>query len=179
MPEALVYREFQSGDAEVFARLNEEWITAFFVMEAEDANGLFHPESEILAPGGHIFLASLGADTVGCCALIFLQPGVYELAKMAVDPRFRGRGFGRELLYHVLKEARALGARTLVLQTSSRLENAIHLYVEAGFHRVPQIAGHQYARADVTMELDLGDDAPSPEDKPETQSNSRTILSSS
>lgn len=159
--EALTYRSYQPGDAEIFARLNEEWITTYFVMEDEDCNVLFHPESEILAPGGHIFFVALGPETVGCCALISLERGVFELAKMAVQNRFRGRGIGRKLLSHVLEEARALGARKLVLQTSSRLENAIHLYAEAGFRHVPQIAGHQYARADVTMELAL-DPAPIP-----------------
>jgi putative acetyltransferase len=156
--QALTYRSFRAGDAEIFARLNEEWITAFFVMEDEDRNILFHPEREILARGGHIFLVSLGSETVGCCALIFIEPGVYELAKMAVQNSFRGRGIGRHLLRHVLDEARVLGARKLVLQTSSRLDNAIHLYLEAGFRHIPQIAAHQYARADVTMELDFGQD---------------------
>ena len=173
--QSLTYRKFQSGDAEIFARLNEEWITAYFVMETEDCNVLFHPEREILAPGGHIFFASLGQETVGCCALILLEPGVYELAKMAVQSSFRGLGLGRQMLNHVLKEARALEARKLVLQTSSRLENAIHLYMEAGFHRVPQIAGHQYARADVTMELDLGGD-PASQQAPHGQSTPHDIL---
>jgi putative acetyltransferase len=158
--QALTYRNFRAGDTEIFARLNEEWITTFFVMEDEDHNVLFHPEREILARGGHIFFVSLGtelgSETVGCCALIFIEPGVYELAKMAVQNSFRGRGIGRHLLRHVLEECRALGARKLLLQTNSRLENAIHLYLEAGFRHIPQIAAHQYARADVTMELDLG-----------------------
>ena len=52
-------REFQTGDETAFRRLNEEWITRYFRMEAKDSEALNHPHTSILAPGGRIVLSGI------------------------------------------------------------------------------------------------------------------------
>jgi len=83
--------------------------------------------------------------------------GVYELSKMAVSPQLRGLGIGRRLLEHAVAHARALGAKSLFLGSSTKLPNAVHLYESIGFRHVPpeKLPPMPYTRADVFMELPL------------------------
>jgi putative acetyltransferase len=160
-------RPLQPGnDATAFRTLNEEWITRFFTLEKKDIETLGDPESTILRKGGHIFLAHATQETegatgeaeaVGCVALIPIGNHVYELSKMAVSPRLRGLGIGRTLLQHAIAQARLIGARSLFLGSSTKLQNAIHLYESVGFQHVPpeQLPPMPYARADVFMQLPL------------------------
>ena len=150
-------RSFTPQDADAFRILNEEWITTYFGMEEEDHFQLNEPESHILKPGGHIFMAFLNGEPVGCCALIPMKAGVFELAKMAVAPGFQGRGIGRKILAHTIDEARRWGAKRLFLGSNSKLGSAVHLYESLGFrHLKPkEIPPSPYARANVFMELDL------------------------
>jgi putative acetyltransferase len=151
-------------DATAFRTLNEEWITRFFTLEPTDIETLGDPDKVILRKGGHIFLARVAgeaegtaAETVGCVALIPMGNHVYELSKMAVSPRLRGLGIGRALLEHAIAQAKLIGARSLFLGSSTKLQNAIHLYESVGFQHVPpeQLPPMHYARADVFMQLPL------------------------
>ncbi len=151
-------RPLQTGeDATAFRTLNEEWITRYFTLEKMDRETLGDPEDKILKKGGHIFMAYLGQQAVGCVALIPIGDGVYELSKMAVSPEMRGLGIGRRLLQHAVTEAKRIGAKSLFLGSNSRLENAVHLYESVGFRHVPagKPARMPYMRANVFMELPL------------------------
>jgi putative acetyltransferase len=144
-------------DATAFRTLNEEWINRYFTLEAKDRETLSDPENTILLKGGHIFMVYAGVEPVGCVALIPISDGVYELSKMAVSPRLRGRGIGRRLLQHAIGQARLLGARSLFLGSSTKLPGAIHLYESIGFRHVPPetLPPMPHARANVFMEMAL------------------------
>jgi putative acetyltransferase len=148
-------RSFQPGDEAAFRRLNEDWINKYFVLEASDRLVLEHPVSEILEPGGHIFMALRNGVHVGCCALLPIDENAFELAKMTVAEGYRGQGIGRELLQYAIKQAKALGATRLFLGSNSQLANAIHLYESAGFRHVPpeRLGPSHYERANVFMEM--------------------------
>ena len=151
----ILLRSFQPGDEAPFRSLNEEWIAAYFGIEEKDRITLGDPVGQILDHGGAIFLAISGDTPIGCCALLRLEPGVYEVAKMAVERSHRGFGVGRKILEYTIAQARARGARRLYLETSRRLPNAIHLYESVGFRHLPpeRITPSPYARADVFMEM--------------------------
>ena len=159
MPE-IAFRLFQHGDASAFRELNEEWIARYFRLEEHDHFQLGDPEDNILRAGGQIAMAVAGEERIGCCALIFLRPGVFEVAKMAVSERYRGHGIGRKLLEYTIAQAKTLGAHTLELVSSSKLANAIHLYESLGFRHLSaeRVEPSPYARADVFMELHLSPD---------------------
>jgi GNAT superfamily N-acetyltransferase len=159
MPE-IKFRLFQYGDASAFRTLNEAWISRYFTLEAPDLIQLREPELNILRTGGQIVMAIAGAEKtekIGCCALIFVRPGVFEVAKMAVLERYRGQGIGRRLLEYTIAQARLLGAHTLELASNSKLVNAVHLYEALGFKHLPpeRIEPSPYTRANVFMELRL------------------------
>lgn len=151
----LQIREFHSGDAEAFRRLNEEWITHHFQLESKDRETLDDPQRAILDQGGRIFFATLAGQVVGCCALVAMAPGQFELAKMAVTESARGAGIGRALLQAVIDEARTARVQRLYLESNSALGPALKLYEAAGFRHLPadRRVASPYARADVQMEL--------------------------
>ncbi|HTV14638.1 MAG TPA: GNAT family N-acetyltransferase [Acidobacteriaceae bacterium] len=149
-------RTFRPGDEEPFRRLNEHWITASFALEPEDAAILADPHRWILAPGGQICVAEQDGAVIGCCALVAMEPGVYELAKMTVSETARGNGAGRRLLEFAVAVARTMGAQLLYLESNKRAAAAVHLYEELGFRHLPEPRHpSKYARADVFMELSL------------------------
>jgi N-acetylglutamate synthase-like GNAT family acetyltransferase len=146
-----------NDDATAFRTLNEEWITKYFVLEKKDREILSDPERTILSQGGHIFMAFVDGQAVGCAALIPLDKGVYELSKMAVSPGLRGLGIGRRLLEHTITQAKMIGAKSLFLGSNTKLKSAIHLYESVGFRHVPpeKIPPLPYTRANVFMEMEL------------------------
>ena len=153
----LLIREFEPGDEAAFRSLNVEWIERYFRLEAPDEAVLCDPRGAILDAGGRIFLAVLAGRPVGCCALIRVHSGEFEVAKMAVTASAQGAGIGRALLTAAIEAARLSGAHRLCLETNSVLGPAIRLYESLGFQHIPADCAHPsaYARCDVTMELML------------------------
>lgn len=154
------FRSLQvADDPTAFRMLNEEWIARYFTLEPKDREILGNPQEHILRKGGRVFMMYVRDQAVGCVALVPNGNGVYELSKMSVAPRMRGRGLGRKLLEYTIEQARLLGAKSLFLGSNTRLENAVHLYEAMGFRhiapeRIPKL---EYVRANVFMELPLGD----------------------
>jgi DNA-binding MarR family transcriptional regulator len=135
-----------------FRSLNEEWITKYFRMEESDYKALDHPREYILDKGGHIFMALYKGEPVGACAIIPMDDGGFELAKMAVSPRAQGLGIGFLIGEACIDKARALGARRVYLESNTALKPAINLYHKLGFRKV---AGppSPYERCNIQMEL--------------------------
>jgi putative acetyltransferase len=157
----ITFRLFQKGDADAFRELNEAWIARYFRVEEQDRIQLGNPEENIVRPGGQIVMAVVGKEKIGCCALVLIKPGVFELAKMAISEDYRGHGVGRKLLEYTIAQAKLLGAHTLELASNTKLANAVHLYESVGFRHLPpdRLEPSPYARANVFMELHLPSDA--------------------
>jgi GNAT superfamily N-acetyltransferase len=150
-------REFQPGDEAAFRNLNQEWITRYFRLEPKDEVAFSDPQGTILAFGGRIFFAVAGDQYLGCCALVRIEDGQFEVAKMAVTPASQGVGIGRRLLNAAIEAGRIAGARRLYLETNHNLLPAIRLYESMGFKRLPpnEITPSPYERANVYMEMIL------------------------
>jgi putative acetyltransferase len=155
----ITIREFRPGDESAFRSLNEEWITRYFALEPKDEDSLATPRETILDCGGRILLAVRGGRPIGCCALLAMAPGEFEVAKMAVTESSQRNGAGRRLLEEIIAEARSAGARRLYLETNRKLAAAIRLYESLGFRHLPpgRVVPSAYARTDVYMELYLGE----------------------
>src|SRR6185437_8091766 len=145
--------DFRPDLAGAFKALNEAWITSLFALEPKDRLVLGDPEGQIIARGGRVLFALDGGEAVGCCALLALADGGFELAKMAVADACKGRGLGRALLAAAVERARGAGAPRLYLETNSGLAPALALYRSFGFVEVVPAEPSPYARADVCMEL--------------------------
>lgn len=137
-----------------FKTLTEAWITTHWSMEESDIHAVDSPQEYILDKGGYLFIALDGDDPVGVCALCKMHDSThdYELAKLAVSDKARGKGIGELLCQTVIAKARELGARTLFLESNTLLEPAIRLYRKLGFREIG--TNHlSYARANIQMEM--------------------------
>jgi putative acetyltransferase len=154
--EGILYRTFRPGDEAAFLQLNEEWISKMFELEPADREIISDPRKHILAGGGQICIAEAAGEAIGCCALIAIAPGEFEVAKMTVSEKSRGDGVGRRLLQFTMSVARQMGARRLYLESNTKAAAAIHLYEQLGFRHLPAAAREsKYLRANVFMELQL------------------------
>jgi ribosomal protein S18 acetylase RimI-like enzyme len=142
---------YQERWREAFERLNRAWIEAYFTLEDADREIFADPAGKILAPGGEIFFVVEGDEVLGTCAVLPHSAEVHEIAKMAVAPEARGRGFGDLLMDACVAYSRAAGVREIVIVSNTRLQPAIRLYQKHGFVRVPFEDDGRYARADIKL----------------------------
>lgn len=118
----------------LITELNAELSAAY----AEPGANHFRLDREEVAPGRGAFLVVRRNGTaVGCGAVRLLDAETGELKRMYVAPAARGTGLGRRLVEALEAEARALGARRLVLETGTRQHAALALYRAAGFVPIP------------------------------------------
>jgi N-acetylglutamate synthase-like GNAT family acetyltransferase len=143
--------EFEPQHADAFHRLNEAWISKYFVIEAKDLEVLLEPQATIVDKGGRIFMAIEDGVAVGCAALLKMDDGGYEVAKMTVSEDLRGSGLGRKLMQRCIDAGAEMGATRLYLETNSSLGPALGLYRVMGFHDLAPTET-PYVRADVFME---------------------------
>ncbi len=139
---------------ENFKKLNYEWIEKDFVIEDLDRKVLENPEDYILKQGGAIFMAEYDGKIVGTCALIKISNDIYELAKMAVTDKAKGKKIGYLLGKAIIKKAKELNAKKVELVSNTKLEPALNLYRKLGFIEVP-IPHTDYKRANIKMEIEL------------------------
>lgn len=153
MIEIITYQPHYQPD---FMRLNLEWLDGYGLKESHDVDMLEDPQGMILDSGGMIFLAREGDEIVGTAGIVedHHEAGSYELVKMAVSPAQRGKGISKLLLDRCLQEARLLGARKMILFSSSKLQTALKLYEQYGFQHVA-VTDSPFETADVRMELTL------------------------
>lgn len=136
-----------------FEKFNRDWIEKFFWMEPIDFKVLQNPEEHIISKGGSILMASCDKEMAGTVALKYVEPGVYEFTKMAVDEKYRGQKIGLLLSEAAIIKARQLGAKKIILYSNTVLAPAISLYRKLGFKEVP--LDGPYKRSDIKMELIL------------------------
>lgn len=137
-----------------FYRLNIAWLDKYHLTESHDLEILNDPQGTIINNGGYIWLAEIGNTIAGSAALIKEAEGVYELAKMAVDDAFQGRGISKLLIETCIEKAKAIGAKKLSLFSNHQLTTALKLYEKYGFRHV-EVTDSPFATADVKMEMNL------------------------
>ena len=151
-PVVVPYRDELRAD---FERLNREWIETYFTMEPADREILGDPEGTILASGGQVFFVLDRREVKGTSAVLRHSAEECEIAKMAVAPEARGRGFGDLLMQACITFAREAGAHRVVIVSNTVLETAIRLYRKHGFVQVPLARDSRYQRANIRLELEL------------------------
>ena len=139
----------------VFAQLNREWIETYFELEPADQEILGDPRGKIVDRGGQVFYLLDGGEVQGTCAVLRHNAQECEIAKMAVAPAARGRGFSDLLMEASVAFARRIGSRKVVIISNTLLEPAIRLYRKHGFVPVPLAADPRYRRANIRLELEL------------------------
>ncbi len=138
-----------------FAELNIMWIKELHVVEPSDQYMYDHPES-YMTGNNSVFSLHIDGNVAGVCALKEDEHGEFELTKMAVDPRFRGRGIGETLMEVVEVYARdTLKLKKIYLISNTINAAAIRLYKRCGWTVSFEGPHPKYARADIGMEKAL------------------------
>lgn len=150
---AIRIASFDPAYASDFARLNYEWIERDYGVEDHDREVLDHPFESVIEPGGEIFFALDGQSAVGTVAMILMENGSFELAKMAVDPAYRGRGIGDLLMEACIDHASRHRAQSIILESNTKQAAALKMYRKYGFIDIPLDPNSLFARANIRMEL--------------------------
>lgn len=138
-----------------FKNLNIAWVEKYFHVETKDIELLQDCQKSIIDTGGFIFFAEYDSEIAGCFSFIKLEDGIYELGKMAVDPKFQGLKIGQRLLVFAIEHAKTENWKRIVLYSSTKLDIALHIYRKYGFQEVALEDKVAYVRSDIKMELKL------------------------
>lgn len=147
--------DYSPDDADQLLPLLERGLAAYQLAPdiSTTDRDLLDVAGSYLAGGGAFRVLRHQGRVIGMFGLHNEGGGVVELRKMYLDPSFKGQGLGRLLMQDALRLARAAGHRKMVLETNSRLLEAIQMYRKFGFRDVPR--QHCAARCDMAMAMDL------------------------
>lgn len=144
-------RSIEEADVGAVVELVREVLAEFgltFGVGSATDDELFGLPASYADAGGAFWVAvDDDGSLLGTCGIQPVAPETFELRKMYVHPRARGRGAGRLLLERALTAAREAGARRVVLDTLHEMDAAVRLYERAGFVRDDdQIRGARCSR---------------------------------
>lgn len=145
---------YQSKYKAHFIALNTAWLETFFVVEPHDKEVFENLETYILQPDGEIFFCLIDEKVAGTVAMQRVDDTTYELAKLAVDPKFQGLKLSHHLMNACITFAKSKKANKIMLLSNRKLETALKLYLKHGFIEVP-MKENEYARANIQMELSI------------------------
>ena len=136
---------------EDFISINKAWILSLFgEIEKEDEEVFAAPE-RIIEQGGMIMFA-VTDDGVAATGMIKpLTPEKWELCKLGANENIPHKGAGTAVFKALMDYAKKQGAKTVLIETNSKLGPALHIYEKYGFTYVPMIDS-EYKRVDVIME---------------------------
>ena len=141
---------------ELFKSISYAWIEEYFTIESVDIDELENHQKNILDKGGVIIFAKVDGKIAGTCALVNFGNGVYELSKMGVLEKFKGKQVGKKLGLAILDRAKDLDAKTVFLESNKSLGPALNLYRKLGFIELAGTTSvSDYERCNIRMEVNL------------------------
>lgn len=119
-----------SNDKE-FIRLVAELDQMLAVINGEDHS--FYNQFNTLTEIRNVILVYEGDTAIACGAFKKFDDTSCEIKRMFTEPSHRGRGYAGIVVDELEKWARESGYRSVVLETSVKLESAVGLYRKKGY----------------------------------------------
>lgn len=88
-------------------------------------------------PNERLYVAKCDNKAAGCIGLRYIDNDYCEMKRLYVRPEFRGNKISNQLVERIMKEAKEIGYKYMVLDTLPFLTSAIRLYKGYGFYEVP------------------------------------------
>jgi GNAT superfamily N-acetyltransferase len=123
--------------------------------EAYVAKGLtefvetFNPDTD------RLWLAEIHGHIIGSIAIVRQSNRTAQLRWFLVHPTYRGQGIGKHLLSKALRFCKQKKYKTVSLWTTSDLRVAHHLYTEAGFKKIEDMAHERWGKKIIEERYDL------------------------
>lgn len=154
--DVLEIRSFRDTDAAAVWRLHNIALAATGAHAGPGPwdDDLHQVRSAYLESGGAFLVALVDGDLVAMGALRRVSADEAEIKRMRVHPCFQRRGFGRRLLWLLEDRARALGCKTVRLDTTEQQTAARGLYEDAGYREVRRRRGDRFVVIDYIKALD-------------------------
>lgn len=96
-------------------------------------------------PGSVYFIAENENELLGGCGIfptIGLPEKTCELVKLYLAPAARGKGLGKALMLKAMAWAKEAGYEQVYLETMPELSNAVTMYENLGYNRLPKSLGN-------------------------------------
>jgi GNAT superfamily N-acetyltransferase len=111
---------------------------------------LYAPESrhgfsidKLLREAVAFFVLRQDGTPAACGGVKLFGTEYAEVKRMYVRPQFRGQGFGKQMLDHLITHAHGLGVSVIRLETGIYQAEAIGLYERSGFRRIPPFGDYR------------------------------------
>ena len=85
---------------------------------------------------GYQTIVLMRDDAVAGYGVLSIAAGEAHVLNICVDPAYRSRGYGKQLLDELLFRARSSNVRQIFLEVRPSNERAIALYRKKGFHQI-------------------------------------------
>lgn len=128
---------FPSDQAALVALIREyaAWLNIDMSFQDFD-NEMAQIDSKYTLPHGMLWVAQEADKLVGCVGFKHLDSASAEVKRLYVQPAFRGKQLGEQLMQVVVNTTRQLGYQRLVLDTVPQTVAAQALYLRMGFMRI-------------------------------------------
>lgn len=111
---------------------------------------------KLIAQGVAFFVLRADDAAAACGGVLLEADNTAEVKRMFVRDAYRGRGYAKAILDHLVTYARQHGTRLLRLETGIYQPEAIGLYERYGFTRIPPFGTYVGSETSVCYELVIG-----------------------
>ena len=102
---------------------------------------LDHLSAFYRGPGREYYVLLENGAVEGGIGIAEFRGDCCEMQKLYLADAVKGRGLGYEMIRFIEARARALGYRSIYLETHTNLAAAIHVYERSGYREIPRPAG--------------------------------------
>ena len=151
----VVVREWRNEDSAAIRGLVRETLPEYG-FEADPSTSekdLEDIDASYFRRGGEFFVLELNGAVIGTVGFFGVDGTTCKLRKMYVRKGYRGEGLGKLLLEVAITKATQRGYRAMILETNSRMREAIGLYLASGFREIPIAPASP--RCDTSYRLEL------------------------
>lgn len=130
----VIAKKIQNVEIDIQTDCNELWLSDFLTFNgysADKRQGFFNILHSIALPTAFVTL-TIDEQRIGC-GLGVIEDGFMGLFDLAIDQSYRGKGYGRQLVYHLVSYAKENNCHTAYLQVILDNHIALNLYHSIGF----------------------------------------------